>query len=140
MTTCVLTLQPTMLGMCSLPLKKLLKSEALYMSSELEVKDRSASSRSSSFSSSSYPLVGTLKVCFCYLLHRNTAGSIYLLLYAGLSTLCKSTWMIFSGCTGAGIGQQRFCYCSSTNTSGRNDQSQSCSYSTVPSIQSASIS
>ena len=64
----MLTLQPKLLGMCSLTLKSVLKSDALFLDNTLEVKDRSQGSISgstagSTLKESDWPLVGLLKVC-----------------------------------------------------------------------------
>ena len=58
--------------MCSLPLKSLLKSEALYLDEMLDVKDRSGALRPATQTTnytgvykrkSHWPIIGNLKVC-----------------------------------------------------------------------------
>ena len=60
------TIQPRLLGMASVPLKSVLKSESLFIDRSVEVKERSAAHNQSDSSQNRndglWPVVGNLKV------------------------------------------------------------------------------
>ena len=59
----VIYLQPVLLGMCSLPLKAVLKAKALFLGETVEVKDRSqGSAPPKNGQEADWPSIGQLKV------------------------------------------------------------------------------